>query len=281
MTDVTCEFTGIVSPNDATVSMEILGNDCTSAYSPTTFGNTAVTANTPQVSGVTSYNAVASIDATSGYEGEVAFCVRTDLKDPDFGKTMLYRSVKIKVSFSYDNSFSVAEFAASPFVGILEAETTGEVNFGVTATVCDSAGDTLSSPPPLSLGTHLFICLESNANIQSISSFIAEKDGSDPFDVVTASSTTVVISGLDSSNVKVAMSLPVSFFADGNNIEVSGSVVVGHGSRRRLASSRVLADESEENFDVFIEVEKNDNSSSVRSMMIPTVIMGVVALLFI
>jgi len=181
--DVKCEFTAIVSPNDATVSMQILGNDSISVYNTSTFGTTAVIAATPEVSGVTSYDAVANVDPTTGYEGEVVFCVRTDLKDADSGETMMYRSVKVKVSFSYDNSFSVAEFATSPFVGILEAETTGEVNFGVTATVCDSAGDTLSSPPPLSLGTHLFICLESNANIQSITSFIAEKDGSDPFDL--------------------------------------------------------------------------------------------------
>jgi len=286
--DVTCAFTGIEGSNDATVSMEIKDYNCVSPYSPSAFENTIVTATTDQAEGVTSYNAVANVDPASGYAGNVKFCVRTDLKDTVSGDTMIFRSEQIDIAFSYDGTFAVAGFSTTPFVGIGQQATVATKNFGVTATVCDSAGTTISSPPALSLGTNLFVCIKTDVagtKIPSITSFIAKKDTESEYNVATPSPN-VVIRGLDSSDVKVVMNLPARFFTDATNIQLSGSVVVARDdSRRNLASSRALtADTSETTFSLDVPVKDNadDKSGSVRAnMMISTVIFSVVALFFI
>jgi len=73
--NTTCNFTNLVSPSEATVSMgiKIKGYDCVSNYNSTTFGNTAVTANTAQGKGVTSFDVFTNVDLSSGYSGEFEF----------------------------------------------------------------------------------------------------------------------------------------------------------------------------------------------------------------
>jgi len=259
--------------------MQILGYDCLSDYDRTSFGDTDVAAATSSIAGATSYNAVANVDPASGHDGDVKFCVRTDLKDAYSGETMLYRSEQIKVTFSYDGSFTVAGFSTTPFVGIGADATVAAKNFGVTATVCDSAGDKTSSPPALSLGTNLFVCIEASVvgtKIPSITSFIAKKDTESDYDVSTPSSN-VVIRGLGSSRVKVVMNLPARFFADTTNILLSGSVAVARDNRRRLENSALVGDSENAMFGLEIKVQDNnaDSSTSDRVMMMSTVIFGV------
>ena len=275
--NVECVFDGIISPDDAIVSMAIKAYDCVSVYNSPNFGNTDVTAGTPQVIGSTTYSAVTNVDPSSGYAGEVAFCVRTDLKDAASTETMMYRSEQIKLTFSYDGSFQVDEFETTEFSGIGQDVTIAEKNFGVTATVCDSAGNTSSNPPPLSLGTNLFVCLKTEVvgtSIPTITSFIAEKGTDTPYNINT-SSPNVVVSGLGSSEVKVVMNLPARFFASDTDIKLSGSVDVARDRRRRLASS-----ENEE-FEMIIRVNSDNNGSSTSGsvLMMPTVIYGA-AMLF-
>jgi len=116
--DVTCTINGIISPEDAIVSMAIKAYGCVSDYDSTLFNDTAVTANTSQAIGVTTFEAVANVDPSSGYEGEVAFCVHTDLKDATSSETMMYRSEKIKLTFRYDGNFEVKGFQTTEFDGI-------------------------------------------------------------------------------------------------------------------------------------------------------------------
>jgi len=178
----------------------------------------------------------------------------------------------------------VLEFATTPFVGISQVATATK-NFGVTATVCDSTGAEISNPSPLSLGTNLFICIESNVvgtKIPSITSFTAQKIGGNPYDIA-APSLNVVIRGLDSANVKVVMNLPARFFADVNEISLSGSVIVTRDNRRRLKSSRALEIESKDaEFAMTNKVNEGyyDDSASGRAMMMSTTICGIAAFLF-
>jgi len=283
--DVTCGFVGIISPNDAIVSMQILGYDCVSTYDPTSFGDTVVTEDTDPASGATSFNAVANVDLSSGHEGEVAFCIHTDLEDATASsEIMIFRSEQIKVNFTYDGSFSVEGFSNTPYEGIGLLQTNARKNFGVTATVCDSLGATLSFPPPLSVGTNLFVCFETNVVgtiIPAFDSFTAQKGTGIPYDVSVPSST-VVIRGLGSSNVKVVMNLPARFFADATVLNLSGSVVVRRDSRRHLESSRALVSNSENaEFRLVVEVNVDNSSASGCVIMMSTAIFTVAALLFL
>ena len=193
--DVTCAFTGIISPSDATLSMQIQAYDCVADYNSMSFGDTDVLATSALVTGATSFDAIARVNPESGHQGEVKFCIRTDLKDATSSDTMIYRSEKIVVTFSYNGDFSVAGFTTTPFVGIGQVATTATKDFGVTASVCDAAGTKLSNAPPLSLGTNLFICLETNVvgtKIPSITSFTAQKGAGTPYNVATPSPNVVI-----------------------------------------------------------------------------------------
>jgi len=284
--DVTCTFKGIISPSDAVVFMTIKADDCVSNYDATQFNSTVVKANSEQVVGPTTFIAVTNVDPSSGYEGEVSFCVRTDLKDARSNETMVYRSEKIKLTFIYDGSFEVGGFSTTPFVGIGQDVTAAVKNFGVTATVCDLTGNTLSNPPALSIGTNLFVCLKTTVvgtNIPTITSFIAQKGTDTPYTIAGSSPNTVVI-GLESSSVQIVTNLPARFFADATDIVLSGSVVVTQDTRRRLAGSRALAEEYESaEFEMVIEVNNDDDGSSAsgRVSMMSTAIFGIVVTLFI
>jgi len=284
--DVTCTINGIISPEDAIVLMAIKAYGCVSDYNSTLFDDTAVTAKTSQAIGVTTFEAVANVDPSSGYEGEVAFCVRTDLKDATSSETMMYRSEQIKLTFSYDGSFQVKGFQTTKFDGIGQDATTAVKNFGVTATVCDPDGNTLSNPPALSIGTNLFVCLNTDVvgtNIPTITSFIAQKGTETPY-IINGSSPNVVVIGLGSSSVKVVMNFPARFFADATDIVLSGSVEVTQDSRRRLTSSRTLVEENENaEFEMIIKMNNNDDGSAAsgRFFMISTAIFGVAFMLFI
>jgi len=284
--DVTCTFNRIISPKDAIVSMAIKAYDCVSNYDSTQFNSTVVEASTTQAIGSTTFKAVANVNPSSGYDGKVSFCVRTDLKDANSTETMVYRSEKIELTFSYDGSFEVEGFATTPFVGIGQDATTAVKNFGVTATVCDLTGNTLSNPQALSIGTNLFICIKTDVvgtNIPTITSFIAQKGTDTPY-TITGSSPNVVVIGLGSSSVQIIMNLPARFFADTTVIVLSGSVDVTQDSRRRLASARALAEEyTNAEFKMVIEVNNDDDDSSAsgRVLMMSTAIFGVVVTLFI
>jgi len=259
--------------------MEIRAYNCVSSYDATQFGNTAVTAGTNQAEGVTSFNAVANVDPASGHEGNVEFCVRTDLKDADNGETMSYRSEQIQVTFSYNGSFAVSGFASTPFIGIGDEATVATKNFGVTATVCDSAGTKIENPPALSLGTNLFVCIEADVvgtKIPSITSFTATKDTESDYNV-NAPSPNVVIRGLGSSAVKVVMNLPARFFANDSNIILSGSVDVTRddGSRRRRHLEISIADTAKFTMEVEVKNDTDSSSTSERVMLMSTVIFGV------
>jgi len=293
-TIVTCAFAAIVSPSYMSVSMQILNYDCITAFDSSLFGGTLVTAETALASGVTSFDSVASLDASSGFSGDVKFCIRTDLKDAA-GESFMFRSEETVVTITYDGSFTfVTNFDIKDFEGIGTEATTARKNFGVTATICNSAGDSISSPPPLSLGTNLFVCIETKVagtKIPSITSFIAEKDAEPPYNLVAASPN-VVIRGVGSSKVKVAMNLPARFFADDTVIELSGTVTVERDSRRRLENHRALEEEDasevsleDTGFQLVIDVIKNDNddqsSASGRTLIIYTAILCVANLLLV
>jgi len=285
--DVTCIFTGIVSPNDATVSMSVKAfSDCLSPYVPSSFGSTTVTKDTPDETGVTSFEAVANVDPTSEYAGELKFCIRADLIETSSSEKMVFRSEQIKINFSYDGTFSVVGFSTTEFVGIGDDVTATTKNLGaVTATICDSLGATLSNPPPLSLETNLFVCINTDVvgmKIPSITSFIAQKSSAGDDYNIAAANPNVVVRGLDTANVKVIMRLPARFFRDSSNIILSGAVEVDLDNRRRLQSPRALATESDA-FRLVVEVsdEDDDDSSASGLMIMSSVILFVATMLFI
>jgi len=267
--------------------MEIRGNDCVSSYNPTEFGNTIVTAATAEIQDATTYNAVAKIDPTTDFEGDVQFCVRTALIQ-SAGLVMVTRSEKITMTLAYDGALTVARFATTPFNGINIVENTGTKTFGVTAVVCDSNGSTITSPSALYLGRNLFICVESNVpgvKVKSFTSFTAQK-GAESFDLKAAAASSndnVVIRGLNTSNVKVVINFPLSFFSDSNVIILSGIVVLRHN--RRLSSIRALEEDIFADFNLFIDVDDDVNddhsSASVSAMVMSTIIYGIITLLLL
>jgi len=246
-----------------------------------------VAVDTDPKTNVNSFDAVANIDPSSGHEGDIEFCVRTNLKDAYSGETMVYRSEQIKVTFDYDGAFTVTGFATTPFAGIGTDNTTGTATFGVTAAVCDQAGAPITSPPALSLGTNLFVCFESKTgtNIPSFNSFSAQKAGEPLYNIAAPANPNVIIRGFGSSNVKVVMNLPARFFSDATPIILSGSVALVSDSRRHLASSRALeVDSDKADFGLVVQVidsvDDPSFSASKRVMTMCNAIFGVAAFLF-
>jgi len=297
--DFKCAFTGIISPDDASISMKVLAYDCMLQYDETQFGGTIITPSTSLVNGVAAFDAIADVNPSSGYEGDVNFCIRTDIKDVS-NETMVYSSQKAKVTFSYDGLFTITGFETTPYEGISNGETIITKNFGVTAYICDASGDPISNlddpisnPVSVSLGTNMFVCIDTvvdGTTVASILSFTATKDSVETYDILNSGSN-VVIKGLESPNVKVVMIFPARFFDTSSLIKISGKVVVAPNSRRQLVNSRELQIKTQNaNFELVVNVVNNDSpflgvyygesSASICAMMIYSIVSGFATLLF-
>jgi len=293
--DFKCAFTGIISPDDASISMKVLAYDCSSEYDETQFGGTIITPSTSLVNGVAAFDAIADVNPSSGYEGDVNFCIRTDIKDVS-NETMVFSSQKAKVTFSYDGLFTITGFETTPYEGISNGETGITKNFGVTAYICDASGDPISNPDDpvsVSLGTNMFVCIDTvvdGTKVASIVSFTATKDSVETYDILNSGSN-VVIKGLESPNVKVVMIFPARFFDTSSSIKISGKVVVAPNSRRQLVNSRELQIKTQNaNFELVVNVVNNDSpflgvyygesSASICAMMIYSIVSGFATLLF-
>jgi len=286
--DFNCTFSGIISPNHASVLMKVLDHNCIFAYNKTLFGETVVTPTTSLVTNMTSFEAIADVDPSSGHDGDVEFCIRVELLDSS-NEVMWYRSEQAKISFSYNGTFIITEFETNPYEGTNNVVTSANKNFGVTADVCDANGTVNLSPAALSIDTNLFVCIRTivvDTKIQSISSFDAEKKSGENF-VIKTPSPNVVVRYLETSSVQVVIKLPALFFANSNNINLSGTVVVTPNSRRHLVISRDLQVQTknadfglvvpvnEINDDSFLRTYYGDSSTSTRATMIHTTIFGI------
>jgi len=294
--DTICTFIGIDSPNNAdkngrlpnpNIAVNILGFDCITTYDATLFGNTTVTANTVYAKNINEFNAVANVDPSSSHEGDVKFCIRTDLMD-ESGEIMIYRSERITVKFVYDGSFSVAGFSTTPYDGISNTDTAATKSFGVTAVRCDSRGYLFKGSPTLAIGENLFICIEANdvgPTITSINTFTATKAGTTPL-VIDNSSSNVVIIGLGSAKLMAVISFPARFFAGVSPILLSGSVEIKSDNSRRLLSTRALEETTSEvssddaTFALFIEVVADISSATGQDIMVAA-LFGVSSLLLV
>jgi len=292
--DFKCSFAGINSPEDASISMQVLAYDCVAPYNKTKFGDTVVTPNTSNFTGETSFEAIADVNPSSGHEGDVKFCVRVDLLDKS-DVVMMYRSEQAKLSFNYNGTFTVTGFATQPYVGQNSVVTSAEKNFGVAADVCDASGTVTSNPTALSLGTDLFVCIRTivaDTQIEAISNFEAKKSTGENF-VIKTSSPNVVVRYLKTSQVQVVMRLPALFFENADDINLSGTVVVAPKSRRQLVIFRNLQSQTENadfglvvpvndiNDEPFSRTYYGDSSTSSRSVMMYANLLGIFTLYLI
>lgn len=141
--------------------MSILSYDCEADYNATIFGNTSVTEISTSSTcdpDVSEFNAVAEVDYTSGYSGDVDFCIRTDLTESN--EIMYYRSQHINMTISYDGAFSVTSFNTTEYEGVSKGATVATKSFGVLAEICDRGGNALTGPSALAIGDNLFVCIK-------------------------------------------------------------------------------------------------------------------------
>lgn len=302
-----CSFTGIIIPDDGYVSMQIRGDDCISDYDSSIFNGTVITALTDSERGVRTFNAIANVDASSGYEGDVKFCIRTTLTNK-FGTEMIYRGEKMSLTLKYDGGFvgvSVGTVINSNsttrrrslvdcYGSIGEVVTNADVTFSVTAMICDETGIPVLSPTPLSLGQNLYVCIEPKSlglKIPFMTYFNAQKKGSDSdddrYDILN-SGANIIQTGYGTSFVQLGFVLPSRFFDEAIDINIFGSVALVPDTRRRLRKSR--DDPRNVEFALVVSVEaavgskdkvyRKKSSAPRLAMMLYTVIFGIAALLF-
>jgi len=292
---ITCAFTGIVCPGNATQSMSILDYDCEGDYNATNFGNTSVTENTTSITcdpNVSEFNAIAKVDYTSGHDGDVNFCIRTDLKEAN--EIMYYRSQRVNMTFSYEGGFSVTSFNTTEYEGMRKAATIATKSFGVMAEICDSGGNTLTDPSALSIGDNLFVCIKTKdegTKITAITDFTAEKVKDTDTDtaeklVIDESLSNVVVTGLGSEKLMVVINFPARFFTNKNAIMLKGDVEVKGTKNRRLSSSRALQEATSDvsskdaTFGLVIDVVAETSSATGHGMMVAA-FLGVPTLLLV
>jgi len=266
--------------------MEVLDFNCIDSYDSANFTNTSVFIGTLPATGADSYEAIASVDPSSGHQGNVNFCIKSSITT-DSGEIMTYRSERISLTFSYDGFFSVRDFTTIPYDGISDNVTSATINFGVSAVICDSAKNEINNPPALTLGTNLFVCINTivpGTNVHLISSFNAQKNSGNSYNILSSVGSNALIKDLDSPNVQVIIIFPARFFVGTGNINLSGNVEVVSATRRALVNSRILQDVSEEiKFSLVVPVHSiTDNvsaSAHVSVLCIP--IIGIIGFLFI
>jgi len=290
---VTCAFSGTVCQGNATQSVRILNYDCEAEYNSTSFGNTNVTGTTtlstcdPDVS---EFDAIANVDYTSGHEGEVNFCIKTDLTESS--EIMYYRSQRVNITFTYNGKFSVTSFNTTEYGGISKDTTIATKSFGVTAVICDNEGNTLTSSPGLAIGDNLFVCIKTKdegTNIAAITDFTAEKDmytNTPQTLAIAESNSNVVVTGLGSEKLMVVINFPARFFSNDNVIVLEGNVNVKSTNSRRLSGSRALEEATpkvssgEGKFGLVIEIVADTSSATGHGMMVAALI-GIPALLLV
>jgi len=289
---VTCAFTGINCPGNAIQSMSIFGYDCKTKYNSAIFGNTSVmenSTNTTCDSSVREFNVIAKVDYTSGHEGDVNFCIRTDLTES--GEIMHYRSERVNMTFTYDGAFSVTSFNTSEYDGINDDATIATKSFGVVAVICDNRGNTLAGSPALAIGDNLFVCIETadvGTRITAITEFSAEKTGTNTLEKIdiNESMSNVVVTGIDSEKLIVVINFPARFFTNTNVIILKGDVEVEGTRNRRLSTSKALQEPTPDissedaTFGLVIDIVADTSSATGHGMMVAALI-GVPTLLLV
>jgi len=290
---VTCAFKEFVCPANATQSVRILNYNCDAEYNSTRFGNTNVTGTTTLSTcdpNVSEFDAIANVDYKSGHEGEVNFCIRTDLIESN--EIMYYRSQRVNMTFAYDGAFSVASFDTTKYEGISKDATIATKSFGVSAVICDNGGNTLTNPPVLAIGVNLFVCIntkDEGTNIASITNFTAEKDmntNTPQTLAINESNSNVVVTGLGSEKLMVVINFPARFFSTDDVIVLKGNVDVKITNSRRLSGSRALEETTpkvssgEGKFGLVIEIVADTSSATGHDMMVAALI-GIPALLLV
>jgi len=281
---VSCAYTGIEADNGV-LSVQVLDYDyCANTYN----GPPGIFQGTQTIDGI--FYATAVVDYMSGYDGTVEFCVRTDLSNDSGTEIMRFRSEKVKMTFTYDGTFSVADFTTENYDGIGANDTTASKEFGAHAYLCDAQGNEDNSFGKLSIGTNLFVCIETNdgqTKIAEMTEFSATTENGAEFLAIYDTSSNVVITGVNTGKVIAVINFPVRFFSDNSVIVISGSVKVEQdnmqGASRKMTRFQENDQENESGeaeFALLIDVV-TDESFATRHDIIAAIFSGLVSLLLV
>jgi len=291
---VTCRFTEIICPDNVTQSVKILDYECETDYNSTTYGNTSVVESSTSStcgSDVSGFDAMAEVNYKSGHEGDVNFCIKTELIEG--GEIMYYRSERVKMTFEYDGEFLVTSFNTSEYEGISKDATVATKSFGVEAEICNESGNISTGSSALAIGDNLFVCIKTKdegTRITAITNITAEKatdtsTGTEKL-VIDDSKSNVVVTGLGSEKLMVVINFPARFFTNRNVIVLKGNVEVKGTKSRRLLSPRALQEATPDvtsddaTFGLVIDVVAELSSATGHNMMVAA-LLGVPALLLV
>ena len=279
--EVQCDFASIV-PATGDLAYSITSyTDCTgTATRDAEMTLSAATATAAAGASTVTVDLDTGFTMADGASQAFEFCLLTSLKDGS-GNEMFYQGQKISATFTADGAFTVADIASDQFDGVSGTVDTNTKTFTVTASRCD--GHVTRNPittPALTLGTTLFICLDSDddsAVIQSVDTFLGSKTNVASTDLLSGNTEVL---GLTTAAATVGTRPFLPFFADADTIDIVGTVtlVVTNNNLRRRHLARILQTGSDE-FEVLVEVEAVEESSapSAPYSAVSIAFLGVVA----
>lgn len=262
--EVQCDFASIVPATGALAYSITSYADCTGAAARAAEMTLSATTGTA-AAGVSTV----SIDLDTGFtmvdgaSEAFEFCLLTSLKDGS-GNEMYYQGQKISATFTADGGFTVSGITSDQFDGVSGIVDTNTKTFAITATRCD--GHATRAPittPALTLGTTLFICLDSvddSAVIQSVDTFLGSKTNVASTDLLSGNTEVL---GLTTAAATVGTRPFSAFFTDADTMDIVGTVtlVVTNNNLRRRHLARILQTGSDE-FEVQVEMNPIEESSA-------------------
>lgn len=270
--EVQCDFASIVPATGALAYSITSYADCTGTAARTaemtlsaTTGTAAAGLSTVSVDLDTSFTMVDG--ATEVFE----FCLLTSLEDGS-GNEMYYQGQKISATFTADGGFTVSGIASDQFDGVSGTVDTNTKTFAITATRCDGHVSRAPTSTALTLGTTLFICLDSDddsAVIQSVDTFLGSKTNVASTDLLTGNTEVL---GLATAAATVGTRPFSAFFTDADTMDIVGTVtlVVTNNNLRRRHLARILQTGSDE-FEVQVEMNPVEESSAASTYSVASI----------
>ena len=251
--NVLCDFSSI-QPLTGNLAYSITGfGDCTgTATRDTEMSLSAATA--VAVGGATSVtiDLNTAFDMADGASEAFEFCLLTSLKDGS-DREMFYQGQKISATFTADGGFTVSGITSTQFDGVSGVVDTNQKTFTISAYQCDETRAAASTA--LSLGTTLFICIDSDddaATILSVDTFSGFKSTLASTDLLSGNTE---VQGAGSAAVTIGTRPFASFFADANPMTIEGTVTLQISNNRVRRYLRILQSENEREFEVQIAME--------------------------
>lgn len=277
--EVQCDFASIVPATGALAYSITSFADCTGTAARTAEMTLSATTGT-----ATAGVSTVSVDLDTSFtmiDGDTEvfdFCLLTSLEDVS-GNEMYYQGQKISATFTADGGFTVSGITSAQFDGVSGTVDTNTKTFAITATRCDGHDSRNPTSTALTLGTTLFICLDSvddSAVIESVDTFLGSKTNVASTNLLSGNTEVL---GANSPQVTVGTRPFSAFFADDDSMNIVGTVtlVVTNNNLRRRHLARILQTGSDE-FEVQVEMNPVEESSAASTYSVASItLLGAIA----